>query len=149
MNTQALARFALKQHMLKQFFEQRRVVRKVSGHRNHALDYTESGHKSRRQNLMGTVIPEVKTVEQPVEFLDGQDNRLVGGIGRFFESLRFQSFEPKAYAVALPIQDFHSVARLVEENEKCRVEHGNLDIQLDQSSHAVDGFSKLRRFGVR
>lgn len=66
MNNAALARFALKQHLLKQLFEQRRVVRKIFGQRNHALDYTESGHESRRQNLMGTVTPEVKTVEQPV-----------------------------------------------------------------------------------
>ncbi|WP_422124863.1 hypothetical protein, partial [Pseudomonas viridiflava] len=128
--------------------EQLEIVGKVVGHGFHALDYTESGHESRRQNLMGTVTPEVKTIEQPVQLLNGQDNRLVGGIGRCFESLRFQAFEPKAEAVALPVHDFHSVARLVEENEKYRVEHGNLDIQFDQRSQAVDGFSKVHRFGV-
>ena len=94
------------------------------------------------------VTPEVKTVEQPVQLLNGQDNCLVGGIGRCFESLRFKAFEPKAEAVALLVQDFHSVARLVEENEKYRVEHGNLDIQFDQRSQSVDGFSKVHRFGV-
>jgi len=62
--------------------EQFRIVREVFGHGIHALDYTESGHESRRQNLVRAVSPEVETVEHPVEFLDGQDNRLVGGIGR-------------------------------------------------------------------
>ena len=62
MNDLALIRLALTQHLLKQLFEQNRVVRKVFGHGNHALDYTESGDESRRQNLMRTVAPQIKTV---------------------------------------------------------------------------------------
>ena len=44
--------------------------------------YTESGHESRRQYLMRTVTPKVRTVEHPVEFLDGQDNRFVRHVRR-------------------------------------------------------------------
>lgn len=38
---------------LKQLLEQNRVVRKVFGHGNHALDYTESGDESGRQKTVG------------------------------------------------------------------------------------------------
>jgi hypothetical protein len=65
-----------------------------------------------------------------------------------FESLRFQALEPKAEAVAFPVQNLHPVARLVEENEKYGVEHGDLDIQLDQRSQAINGFSEVDRFGI-
>ncbi|WP_423242179.1 hypothetical protein, partial [Pseudomonas viridiflava] len=135
-------------HLRKHLLEQLEIVGKVVGHGFHALDYTESGHESRRQNLMGTVTPEVKTVEQPVQFLNVQDNCLVRHVRQCFKTLGLQALEPKAEAVALPVQYFHSVARLVEENEKYRVEHGNRDIQFDQRSQAVDGFSKVHRFGV-
>ena len=40
----------------------------------------------------------------------------------------------KAEAVALPIQNLHSVSRLVEEHKKHRVKHLDFDIQLDQGS---------------
>jgi hypothetical protein len=40
------------------------------------------------------VTPEDKTVEHPVEFLDGQDYRLVAGIGRCFKALEFEALEP-------------------------------------------------------
>jgi hypothetical protein len=63
MNDLALIRLAFTQHLLKQSLEQNRVVRKVFGHGNHALDYTESGDESRRQNLMQTVAPQIKTVQ--------------------------------------------------------------------------------------
>ena len=36
---------------------------------------------------MRTVAPKVETVEQPIEFLDGQDNRFVAGLRRHFEAL--------------------------------------------------------------
>lgn len=58
---------------------------------------------------MRTIAPEVETVQLPIEFLDGQDNRLVRDIGRCFESLGFEALEPKAQAVALVSrpQEFH------------------------------------------
>lgn len=40
---------------------------------------------------MKAVTPEVKAVEHPVEFLNSQDNRLVGGIRRSLESLGLQA----------------------------------------------------------
>jgi hypothetical protein len=55
---------------------------------------------------MRTVAPEIKTVEQPVQFLNRQHDGFVGGIGRGFETLGLQALEPKAEAVALPIEDF-------------------------------------------
>jgi len=81
---------------------------------------------------MRTVAPEIKTVEQPVQLLDAEDNRLVRGIGRRFEALGLQAFEPKAEAVALPVQDLHAVAGFVEKDEKHRIEHGHFYIQFDQ-----------------
>jgi len=45
-------------------------------------------------------------------------------------------------------KDLHTVARLVEENEKHRVEHRHLDIEFDQCGQAIDGFSKVDRLGV-
>lgn len=47
----ALAARALASHLLDQF----RIIEEVFGHKNHVLDYTESGHVSRRQNLMRAV----------------------------------------------------------------------------------------------
>ena len=40
------------------------------------------------------------------------------------------------------------VARLVEEDEKHRVEHSHLDIEFDQRSQAIDGFSEVDGLGV-
>ena len=74
MNDLALVGRALVDHLLKQLLEQNRIAREVFGHGNHAADYTESGDVSRRQNLMETVTPEVEAIEQPVQFLNGQDN---------------------------------------------------------------------------
>jgi hypothetical protein len=34
----------------------------------------------RSQNLMGTVAREVKAIKHPVEFLNRQDDRFVGGV---------------------------------------------------------------------
>jgi hypothetical protein len=45
--------------------------------------------------------------------------------------LRLEALEPNAKAVALPVQNLNSVARLVEEHKKHWVEHRDLDIQLD------------------
>jgi len=97
---------------------------------------------------MGTVAPKVETVEQPIEFLDGQDNRFVAGLRRHFEALGFQALEPEAEAVALPVQHFDPITRLVEEDEEHGVEHGDFDIQFYQGSKAVDGLSKVHRLGV-
>lgn len=43
----------------------------------------------------------------------------------------------------------HAVAWLVEEDEKHEVEHHDLDVQFDQSSQAIDGFSKVVGLGVQ
>ncbi len=77
---------------------------------------------------MRTVTPEVKTVEHPVQLLDGQDNRFINHIRRCFKTLGLQALEPEAESVALPVQDLHAVARLVEENKKHWVEDGDLDV---------------------
>jgi hypothetical protein len=45
---------------------------------------------------MRTVAPEVKAIEHPVEFLDGQNDSLVGGVRRCFESFGLEALEPKA-----------------------------------------------------
>ena len=67
---------------------------------------------------------------------------------RCFEALRLQPLEPKAKAVALPIQNLHSVSRFVEEHEKHRIEHRDLDVQFDQRSEAINGFSEVGGLGV-
>ena len=77
---------------------------------------------------MWTVAPQVKTVEQPVQLLDAQHDGFVGGVGRSFKTLGFQPLEPKAEAVALPVEDFHSVAVAIQKDEKHRVEHSDFDI---------------------
>lgn len=97
---------------------------------------------------MRTVTPEVKTVEHPVEFLDSQDNRFVRHVRRRFEALGLQAFEPKAEAVALPIQDLHAVAWLIEEDEKHRVGHGDLDVKFNLGHQTVDGLSEVDGLGV-
>jgi hypothetical protein len=107
-----------------------------------------SGDKSWSQNLMWTVAPQVKTVEQPVQLLDAQHDGFVGGLRLCFKSLGFQALEPKAEAVALPIKYFHSVTVAIQKDEKHRVEHGDFDIQLDQSGQPVDGFSEVHGLGV-
>jgi predicted DNA-binding transcriptional regulator len=97
---------------------------------------------------MRTVTPEVETVEYPVEFLDGQDDRLVGHIRRCLEALGLQALESKTEAVALPIKDLHTVAWFVEKHKKYRVEHGDLDIQLDQRCQTVNRFSEIDGVGI-
>ncbi len=97
---------------------------------------------------MRTVAPQVKTVEQPVQFLDAQYDGFVGGLGRGFETLGLQALEPKAEAVALPVEYFHPVTGAIQKNKKYRVEYRHLDIQLDQSGKTVDGFSKIHGLGV-
>lgn len=80
---------------------------------------------------MRTVASEMKTDEQQVQFLDAEDNRILSSIGRHFEAFGLQLLEPKAEAVALPIQNFGSVAGLVEKDEKHRIEYRNSYIQFD------------------
>lgn len=97
---------------------------------------------------MRTVTPKVKTLEHPVEVLDSQDNRFVSHVGRRFETFGFQALEPKAEAAAFPARDLHAVARIVEENKKHWVKDRDLEIQLDQRSQAINGFSKVDGLGV-
>lgn len=97
---------------------------------------------------MRTIPPQIKTIQQPIQFLHAQNNRFVSRIGRCFETFGLQTLEPKAKAVALPIKDFHSITGAIQKNEKHGVEHGDLDIQLHQGCEAVDGFSEVDGFGV-
>ena len=97
---------------------------------------------------MRAIAPQVKAVEQPVQFLDAQHDGLVGGIGRCFKTLGLQALEPKAEAVAFPIEDFHPVTVAIQKNKKHGIEHGHFDIQLDQGGQTVDGFSEIHRLGV-
>ena len=67
MGFQHLSCFCLASQCLKQqLLEQNRIIRKVIGQGNHRPDYTGSGDETRRQNLMRTITPEIKSVEQPV-----------------------------------------------------------------------------------
>lgn len=97
---------------------------------------------------MRPISPEVEAIQQPIQFLSRQDNGFVAGVGRCFEPFGFEAFEPKAKAVALPIQYLHSITLAIQENEKHRIEHRHLDIQLDQGRETIDGFSEIDRLGV-
>ena len=72
---------------------------------------------------MWTVAPQVKTIQQPIQFLNRQHNDFVGEIWRCFETFRLQALEPKTKAVALPIEDFRSIAVAIQENKKHGVKH--------------------------
>ena len=65
-----------------------------------------------------------------------------------FNTPRLQALEPKTEAVALPIQHLDAIASFIEENEQYGVEHGDLDIQLDQRGEAVDGLSEVYGLGI-
>ncbi|RMN52636.1 hypothetical protein ALQ58_101214 [Pseudomonas syringae pv. apii] len=65
-----------------------------------------------------------------------------------FEALVLQAIEPKAEAVALSVNDVHPFTVAIQKNKKHEVEHGDVDIQLDQRSKAVDGLSEIYRLGV-
>lgn len=108
-----------------------------------AVDYTGSGHETRRQYLVRTVAPQVDAVEQPVQLIDRQLDGLVAGIGLGLEAFGFQTLEPQAEAIALPVEDLDLTAGAVEEHEQHGVEHFHLDVQLDQSGQAVDGFAEI------
>ena len=47
-----------------------------------------------------------------------------------------------------PIQNLHSVSGVVEEYEKHRIKHRDLDVQFDQRGEAIDGFSEVDGFGI-
>ncbi|MNR22191.1 hypothetical protein D3C85_1391320 [compost metagenome] len=64
--------------------ERCRVIGKVVGPGNHGPDYTQSRDKSGRKNLIWTVAPQVKTVEQPVQFLDAQYDGFVSDVGAVY-----------------------------------------------------------------
>ena len=87
---------------------------------------------------MRAVAPEVKTIQQPVQLLNGHHDGLVSDVGRCFETFGLQAPEPKAKTVALPVAYFHSITGAIQEDEEYRVEHGDFDIQFDQSGQAVD-----------
>jgi hypothetical protein len=53
-----------------------------------------------------TVAPQIKTVEQPVQFLNRQNNGFIRMVRGRFESFGFEALEPKAEAIALAIEDF-------------------------------------------
>ena len=97
---------------------------------------------------MRPVAPEVKTVEQPVQLLNAEYDHIVGDVRRGFEPLGFEALEPETEAVALPIKYFYPITRAIEKDEKHWIEHGYLDIQLDQGGQAVDGFSEVDGLGV-
>jgi hypothetical protein len=64
--------------------ERCRVIGKVVGPGNHGPGYTQSSNKSRRQYLMWTVAALVKTVKQPVQFLDAQYDGFVSDVGAVY-----------------------------------------------------------------
>ena len=99
--------------------------------------------------MMRTVTPEVETVEHPVELLEGQDNRFVRHVRLCFEALGLQALKPKAEAVGISVQDLHTVAWLVEEDEKHWVKDGDFDIKFDQGRETVDGLSRVDGLGVQ
>src|SRR5690606_38795891 len=108
-----------------------------------AVDYTGSGYEARRQYLVRAITPQVDAVEQPVQLIDRQLNGLVTGIGFGLEALGFQTLEPQAEAIALPVENLDLAAGAIEEHEQHRVEHFHLDVQLDQRSQSVDGFAEV------
>src|SRR5690606_36656897 len=85
----------------------------------------------------------VNSVEQPVQFVNRQLDGLVAGIGLGLEALGFQTLEPQAETVALPVENLDLAARAIEEHEQHRVEHFYFDVQLDQGCQAVDGFAEV------
>src|SRR5690606_5968594 len=114
-----------------------------------AVDYTGSGHEARRQYLVRAVTPQVDAVEQPVQFVDRQFDGFVTRIGFGLEALGFQSLEPQAEAIALPVENLDLAAGASEEHEQHRVEHLHLDVQLDQRRQAIDGFAEVDRLGIQ
>src|SRR5690606_22278483 len=114
-----------------------------------AVDYTGSGHEARRQYLVRAVTPQVDAVEQPVQFVDRQFDGFVTRIGFGLEALGFQSLEPQAEAIALPVENLDLAAGAIEEHEQHRVEHLHLDVQLDQRRQAIDGFAEVDRLGIQ
>ena len=67
--------------------ERGEVIGKAFEHGNYAADYTESDYKSMRQNLMMTITPSIKTLEQPVQLFDRQHVSFVAEVGRGFGTL--------------------------------------------------------------
>lgn len=97
---------------------------------------------------MRPVAPEVKTVEQPVQFLDAEDNRYVRGIGRCFGVLGLQRLEPKTEAVVFPVQNSDPVAGFFERDERFQIEDRHFYIQFYQRGEAIDGFLEVHGFGI-
>src|SRR5690606_28019315 len=87
--------------------------------------------------------------EQPVQFVDRQFDGFVTRIGFGLEALGFQSLEPQAEAIALPVENLDLAAGAIEEHEQHRVEHLHLDVQLDQRRQAIDGFAEVDRLGIQ
>ncbi len=83
---------------------------------------------------MRTVAPQIKSIQQPIQFLNRQHNGFVDIIWRDFETLGLETLEPKAEAVTLPIQNLHSIPGFVEKDKEHRIKDRHFNIQLDQSS---------------
>ncbi|MGH8331310.1 MAG: hypothetical protein ACRES0_12935, partial [Pseudomonas sp.] len=97
---------------------------------------------------MWTAAPQIKTVQQPVEFLNRPHEASSEQSGDVLKRARIPGALAKGKAVAFPIQNPHSFSRLVEEHEKHRVKCRDLDAQFDQRGEAVDGFSEADGLGV-
>jgi hypothetical protein len=96
---------------------------------------------------MRAVPPHVKTIQQPIQFLNRQHNGFVGEMRRCFEAFGFGALELKAKAVALPIKDFHPITGAIQKNEKHGVEHGDLDINFTRAARPSMDFRKSTGFG--
>ncbi|OIN07382.1 hypothetical protein BFN10_17385 [Pseudomonas extremorientalis] len=92
---------------------------------------------------MRAIAPKVKTVEQPVQFLDAQYDGFVGDVGRGFETLGFQALEPKTEAVALPIEDF---TRLRERFRKTKSTGSKTATLISSSTRAARPSMDFRKF---
>lgn len=88
-------------------------------------------------------MPQVDTVEQPVQLVDRQFDGLVADIGLGLEALGLQALELQAEAIALPVEDHDLVTGAVDEHEQHWVKHFHLDVQCDQRGQTVDGFTEV------
>ena len=83
----------------------------------HGPDYNLT-HRVVKQALMWRHTPDIKPVQQPVQFLNRQFDRggvVFDGPGEF---VFLQPFVPQAKTIALPVQKLDAVAGLVDEHEQ-------------------------------
>src|SRR5690606_18364725 len=112
-----------------------------------APDYTGSAYKTWGQHFVWLVPPEVETCQQLIQFPHRQHDGFFR-IGLGLEAFGLQTLEPQAKAIALPVEDLHPIAGLVEEDEQHRIEHGHLDIQLHQGRQTINGFPEVDRLWI-